>query len=62
MGNQIDLWRIANRLDRDNRKALPKREENITTEHKNAGLLDVFVRTNIIKQIGVPISAFPGSE
>jgi hypothetical protein len=54
------LWGIAIRLDGDNRKALPKRKESINIAHKNAGLLDVFARTNIINQIGVLVSVFPG--
>ena len=59
VGNQIDLESVAIRLDRDDRKALPKRKESINIAHKNAGLLDVFVRTNIINQIGVLVSVFP---
>ncbi|MGR6614745.1 hypothetical protein [Pseudomonas fluorescens] len=60
VGNQVDLKRVAIRLDRDDRKALPKRKESINITHKNAGLLDVFARTNIINQIGVLVSVFPG--
>jgi hypothetical protein len=60
VGSQIDLEDITIRLDRDDRKALPKKKESINVTHKNAGLLDVFVRTNIIKQIGVLVSVFPG--
>uniref|UniRef100_UPI00148350A2 hypothetical protein n=1 Tax=Pseudomonas sp. Irchel 3E19 TaxID=2008981 RepID=UPI00148350A2 len=59
-GCQIDLEGITIRLDRDDRKALPKRKESINIAHKNAGLLDVFARTNIINQIGVLVSVFPG--
>jgi hypothetical protein len=60
VGSQIDLEDITIRLDRDDRKALPKKRESINVTHKNAGLLDVFVPTNIIKQIGVLVSVFPG--
>ncbi|WP_237235034.1 hypothetical protein [Pseudomonas sp. S04] len=60
MGNQVDLKRVAIRLDGDDRKALPKRKESINIAHKNAVLLDVFARTNIINQIGVLVSVFPG--
>ncbi|WP_241392842.1 hypothetical protein [Pseudomonas chlororaphis] len=60
VGNQIDLERVTIRLDRDDRKALPKGKESINITHKNAGLLDVFARTNIINQIGVLVSVFPG--
>ena len=60
VGDQIDLEGIAVRLDCDDRKALPKGKESINITHKNAGLLDVFVRTNIINQIGVLVSVFPG--
>lgn len=47
-------------FDRDDRKALPKGKESINIAHKNAGFLDVFARTNIIHQIGVLVSVFPG--
>ena len=60
LGDEIDLQHIAIRLDGDDRKALPKRKESINIAHKNAGLLDVFARTNIINQIGVLVSVFPG--
>jgi hypothetical protein len=60
VGCQIDLEGVTIRLDRDDRKALPKRKESINIAHKNAGLLDVFARTNIINQIGVLVSVFPG--
>ena len=59
MGDQVDLKGIAVRLDVDDRKALPKGKESINISHKNAGLLDVFARTNIINQIGVLVSVFP---
>ncbi|MGV6958310.1 hypothetical protein ACWA3C_28085, partial [Pseudomonas chlororaphis] len=36
------------------------RKESINIVHKNAGFLDVFARTNIINQIGVLVSVFPG--
>ncbi|MDF3239354.1 hypothetical protein LUW10_09825 [Pseudomonas veronii] len=51
---------IAVRFDRDDRKALPKGKKSINIAHKNAGFLDVFARTNIIHQIGVLVSVFPG--
>lgn len=57
---QIDLKGITIGLDRNDRKALPKRKESINIWHKNAGLLDMFARTNIINQIGVLVSVFPG--
>jgi hypothetical protein len=60
VGCQVDLEGITLRLDRNDRKALPKRKESINIAHKNAGLLDVFARTNIINQIGVLVSMFPG--
>lgn len=60
MGGQVDLKGIAVKLDVDDRKALPKGKESINIAHKNAGLLDVFDRTNIINQIGVLVSVFPG--
>jgi hypothetical protein len=60
VGNQIDLEGVTIRFDVDDRKALPKGKESINIAHKNAGLLDVFARTNIINQIGVLVSVFPG--
>ncbi|KTC26628.1 hypothetical protein AO260_21740 [Pseudomonas sp. ABAC21] len=60
MGCEIDLETVTIRLDVDDRKALPKRKESINIAHKNAGLVDVFARTNIINQIGVLVSVFPG--
>ena len=60
MGCEIDLETVTIRLDVDDRKALPKRKESINIAHKNAGLVDVFARTNIINQIGVLVSMFPG--
>jgi hypothetical protein len=60
MGNQIDLQGVTIGLDGDDRKAHPKRKESINITHKNAGFLDVFARTNIINQIGVLVSVFPG--
>jgi hypothetical protein len=60
LGDEIDQQRITIRFDGDDRKALPKRKERINITHKNAGLLDVFARTNIINQIGVLVSVFPG--
>ncbi|KRP57166.1 hypothetical protein TU79_23705 [Pseudomonas trivialis] len=60
MGSQIDLEGVTIRLDVNDRKALPKRKESINIVHKNAGLVDVFARTNIINQIGVLVSVFPG--
>jgi len=60
MGSQIDLQGIAIRLDGDESKALPKRKESTNVAHKNVGLLDVFARTNIINQIVVLVSVFPG--
>ncbi|WP_225875091.1 hypothetical protein [Pseudomonas bananamidigenes] len=57
--DEIDLQHVAIRLDGDDRKTLPKRKESINIAHKNAGLLDVFARTNIINQIGVLVSVFP---
>jgi len=59
-GSQIDLQGIAIRLDGYDRKALPKRKESTNIAHKNVGLLDVFAQTNIINQIGVLVSVFPG--
>ncbi|WP_448125614.1 hypothetical protein [Pseudomonas veronii] len=60
LGDQVDLKGVAVRFDRNDRKALPKRKESINIAHKNAGFLDVFARTNIIHQIGVLVSVFPG--
>ncbi|CAI8732978.1 hypothetical protein EMIT0373P_10674 [Pseudomonas chlororaphis] len=40
----------------------PQRKESTNTTHKNAGFLDVFARTNIINQIGVLVSMFPGIQ
>jgi len=60
VGCQIDLEGVTIRFDRDDRKALPKRKESINIAHKNAGLLDVFARTNITNQLGVLVSVFPG--
>jgi hypothetical protein len=60
VGNQIDLEGVTIRLDVNDRKALPKGKESINIAHKNAGLLDVFARTNIINQIGVLVCVFPG--
>jgi hypothetical protein len=60
VGCQIDLEGVTLRLDVDDRKTLPKRKESINVAPKNAGLLDVFARTNIINQIGVLVSVFPG--
>jgi hypothetical protein len=60
VGSHVDLTRVAIRLGRGDRKALPKRKVSINIAHKNAGLLDVFARTNIINQIGVLVSVFPG--
>ncbi len=60
MGCEIDLETVTIRLDVDDRKTLPKRKESINIVHKNAGLVDVFARTNIINQIGVLVSVFPG--
>ncbi|WP_413795766.1 MULTISPECIES: hypothetical protein [unclassified Pseudomonas] len=59
LGDEIDQQRVTIWLDGDDRKALPKRKESINIVHKNAGLLDVFARTNIINQIGVLVSVFP---
>ncbi|APC19643.1 hypothetical protein BLL42_28480 (plasmid) [Pseudomonas frederiksbergensis] len=61
MGCQIYLEGVTIRLDRDDRKALPKRKESLNIAHKNAGLLDIFARTNIISQIGVLVFVFPCS-
>ncbi|WP_232290978.1 hypothetical protein, partial [Pseudomonas chlororaphis] len=41
-------------------KTPTQKEESINIVHKNAGFLDVFARTNIINQIGVLVSVFPG--
>ncbi|KRP55107.1 hypothetical protein TU79_24585 [Pseudomonas trivialis] len=60
MGCEIDLETVTIRLDVDDRKTLPKGKESINIVHKNAGLVDVFARTNIINQIGVLVSVFPG--
>ncbi|WDH21359.1 hypothetical protein [Pseudomonas chlororaphis] len=51
---------VAVGLDRDDRKAVPERKKSINIAHKNAGFLDLFARTNIIYQIGVFVSEFPG--
>jgi len=40
--------------------ALGFMKNNSQTTQKNADLSDVFVRTNIIRQIGVGVSVFPG--
>jgi len=40
--------------------ALVFMKNNSQTTQKNADWSDVFVRTNIIRQIGVGVSVFPG--
>ncbi|WVM91083.1 hypothetical protein UMZ34_17535 [Halopseudomonas pachastrellae] len=58
--NQVDQQVVAVRPDRSDRKALPKGQKRINIVHKNAGLWMCLFALNIIPQIGVLVSVFPG--
>jgi hypothetical protein len=60
MRHQRDVEHVTIRFGGVDRNARPKGKERINVVYKNADFLDVFARTNIINQIGDPVSVFPG--